>query len=588
MASLNEIRQKYPQYNDMSDQEFADKFHDKFYSDIPKEEYYKKIGFSIKEEPKIEQEQPQSLLGKTADLAQKYINEPVESSGLPSAAAGFLQGTGNIVPGIANLGIKAANLLPGVNIPEYKGFHVAPQDTGAAIGELGSFFTPGLLGKLGEVPSHISNIPHIANALKKATGIIGKSPLAIQKALKGLTSETGKSIGKNALVGAVMSPEDQGIGASLGGLGSAAGSVLGASIPKGLNKLGFGVQPGEETIKGLTYEDVSPSVEAAQRLGTPLRPSEASRNPFIAGLEGQYPRTREAAYENVELGMERNKSEKKAISNLLSKIYSPTAANNKEINTLYQNASRWNLKPEIMNQLKTDPLIKNALDEVSRNPAWKRDLGDTPENNIAYLDRAKRALYDKEKGLKVPAPSEAKQYEDARHNLVDIMDKSVPDYKKARELSELKSTRKEIKKKMKEEEIGGSSFFNKFIKNDNEFKKLNYKLRNRPEAQSMLSDMKDAWHSLINIEKPSTASYQSEKAINQARGSLQKVFEIWNQLTGKKKNLEAVKFIRSDKWIKKLQDAKDSRDKNRLESTLSDIMGKIFPGGFNAIEESSE
>jgi hypothetical protein len=37
MPSLNEIRQKYPQYNDMNDQEFADKFHAKFYSDMPKE-----------------------------------------------------------------------------------------------------------------------------------------------------------------------------------------------------------------------------------------------------------------------------------------------------------------------------------------------------------------------------------------------------------------------------------------------------------------------------------------------------------------------------------------------------------------------
>jgi len=44
--NLSELRQKYPDYNDMSDQEFADAFHGKFYSDIPKEEFYSKIGFS--------------------------------------------------------------------------------------------------------------------------------------------------------------------------------------------------------------------------------------------------------------------------------------------------------------------------------------------------------------------------------------------------------------------------------------------------------------------------------------------------------------------------------------------------------------
>lgn len=53
--NLSELRQKYPDYNDMSDQEFADAFHGKFYSDIPKEEFYSKIGFSNKapvEKPK--------------------------------------------------------------------------------------------------------------------------------------------------------------------------------------------------------------------------------------------------------------------------------------------------------------------------------------------------------------------------------------------------------------------------------------------------------------------------------------------------------------------------------------------------------
>lgn len=45
MATIQEIRNQYPQYNDMNDQELADSFHDKFYSDMPKSDFYKKIGF---------------------------------------------------------------------------------------------------------------------------------------------------------------------------------------------------------------------------------------------------------------------------------------------------------------------------------------------------------------------------------------------------------------------------------------------------------------------------------------------------------------------------------------------------------------
>lgn len=41
---ISDIRDKYPQYSDLSDNDFADKFHAKFYADMPKEQFYSKIG----------------------------------------------------------------------------------------------------------------------------------------------------------------------------------------------------------------------------------------------------------------------------------------------------------------------------------------------------------------------------------------------------------------------------------------------------------------------------------------------------------------------------------------------------------------
>src|ERR1700684_1961572 len=251
-----------------------------------------------------------SFLQKEGEFVQKNINEPVESMIRQGGemASGLALGTANIAPGIANLGIKGANLIPGNNIEEFKGFHFAPKTGNAMLGELASFFGPGMLGKINElssIPKHISSIPSIANAVKKAADVIGKSPLAIQKAMKGLTSKTGKSVGSNALLGAVMTPEDQGLGALLGGTGAGLGEGIGKVSPKIMNKLGLGKKPGEEIIEGLNYLDVAPSVEASKRLGTQLRPSEATRNPYLGGLEGKYPRTREAAKANVQYGMNR-------------------------------------------------------------------------------------------------------------------------------------------------------------------------------------------------------------------------------------------------------------------------------------------
>ena len=44
MPSIAEIRQRYPQYNDLKDTELADAFHKNFYSDIPKDKFYETLG----------------------------------------------------------------------------------------------------------------------------------------------------------------------------------------------------------------------------------------------------------------------------------------------------------------------------------------------------------------------------------------------------------------------------------------------------------------------------------------------------------------------------------------------------------------
>ena len=44
MENIAEIRQKYPQYSDMTDTAFADAMHSKFYTDIPKQDFYTQLG----------------------------------------------------------------------------------------------------------------------------------------------------------------------------------------------------------------------------------------------------------------------------------------------------------------------------------------------------------------------------------------------------------------------------------------------------------------------------------------------------------------------------------------------------------------
>lgn len=53
MPTLTEIRQQFPQYSDLSDQDLADGLYKKFYQDLPREEFEKKIGIQRKPEPTI-------------------------------------------------------------------------------------------------------------------------------------------------------------------------------------------------------------------------------------------------------------------------------------------------------------------------------------------------------------------------------------------------------------------------------------------------------------------------------------------------------------------------------------------------------
>jgi hypothetical protein len=46
MPTIAEVREKYPQYSDMSDADLASALHKKFYSDMPAEEFNQKIGFN--------------------------------------------------------------------------------------------------------------------------------------------------------------------------------------------------------------------------------------------------------------------------------------------------------------------------------------------------------------------------------------------------------------------------------------------------------------------------------------------------------------------------------------------------------------
>lgn len=173
-------------------------------------------------------EKETSWLERNAEGAQKYINEPVEALGRSARdiAGGFGQGLANIVPGLYNLGASGANEL-GANVPKSPMIDVVPHSSSATAGEILSFFAPGsFLKLLGKAPAfmHVTRnamkIPLLAESIKHASNVLGKSPVASR-------------IAGNALLGGAYSPDNPLLGIGLG----AAGGAFGEAASKGINGL---------------------------------------------------------------------------------------------------------------------------------------------------------------------------------------------------------------------------------------------------------------------------------------------------------------------------------------------------------------
>lgn len=104
---IAEVRQKFPQYSDMSDVELAAALHKKFYSDMPQAEFAAKIGLAPPEP-----EKPQRTLGESAARAGGL--------GIRDVAQGLMSLPnimGDAANSAINLGTGVINKFAGTNIP---------------------------------------------------------------------------------------------------------------------------------------------------------------------------------------------------------------------------------------------------------------------------------------------------------------------------------------------------------------------------------------------------------------------------------------------------------------------------------------
>jgi hypothetical protein len=168
--NLQEIRREYPQYNDLSDQELSDNLYNKFYTDIPREEFNNKIGYtSTTTSPEQEQgtiDQVMEALRSAGDAisnmdVKTLLQYVKENQSLPGGIGGTITGAilgflspipgGTIIGGIlgGGIGSGAGSISSDITMDRDVDIAKALTEAGISIGADLAFLGLGKIAKPG-------------------------------------------------------------------------------------------------------------------------------------------------------------------------------------------------------------------------------------------------------------------------------------------------------------------------------------------------------------------------------------------------------------------------------------------------------
>lgn len=258
---IGEIRQKYPQYDDMSDKELADALHAKHYSDMPINEFYSKIGLT-QAGPKHGAVVPEQSMGDEV-LRQLGLTAKHTLAGL-SSIPGMV---GDAANATLNLPIRAINAATGSNIPT---FGLASDELKR---RLNSVF-PQERTPTERVVGNASQM--LAAAPVMGAGAINSGIEALAPLASNMAAQAGSALG-GGLAGGVtkeVAPDSPWLQAGATLLGSLAGGG-GVAVAQGMakSKQAAAAIPTNEQIKSAA----SAAYDTADNAGVVIKPDAVKR-----------------------------------------------------------------------------------------------------------------------------------------------------------------------------------------------------------------------------------------------------------------------------------------------------------------------
>lgn len=559
------------------------------------------------EEEEIDWSSPLSSSKKPESLKEKVLRYGVKG---PAASLGkFGNQLLNIPSNVAalvgpNNVSKALSYNPDFNYRQAVGLPAEQNLADIAIGlapdVLGAFAVPA--ANLGRAGTTIGKIPKAGKYISKilAEGL----PQAGYSALLSHPEDALENAGRTGAAMAPFSVASQ-LAQSTSPWARRGAQVLGGLLGyelghEGTNALGFsplysqgagliGGALGARTFtsqkmledaltRGIDTTKVKERLDASRRLEMDyLTPAEAGLNPFLAQEQGSLGKTKEGAKHLFDKSQKRIESEGKAINKVLDTIYSEEKMS-PQIKKLYEEAYPVKFPEEFSTKFENNEIIRRAKNKVENNTAFKENLKGVPKNSLAYWDHVKQALDDMiQVSSRKGNQKEAKILKESRNSLRDEMDLYSPEYTQARALVERKKVRDSLESVFnKKGERSGTNFY-RALNDEKKFDELMHHLRNVPEAQEKLKDMRLIFKDLIGTPGIKGAAVLEKTSMNRSRSSTQDIMHMLeNKLTQGKYDKQMIDFITSPNWDRMMLDINKISDKQKRMAKFLEIFGKTI------------
>lgn len=307
-TKLEDLRKKFPDYNDMSDEAFASAYHRKFYSDIPFDDFAQRIGLtpSLARAPQgtslVESFPQGGMIVRNEETGVESFTDGTYSTSDPSMIKMIKAAGGDaaaVVKGqsaqemIGEVPTRILSAMKGM--PFFRGYvePVAGAMSSAASQYYGDGVSPAQAQSVIQeaIAGRELEAPKTTAASRLATGIATAAPFAPKLAAESLAGKVTQGVGYGAplaalegavagygegrLPEAVSQAKSGGLGGALFGaaapvVGAGSGFVYGKYLEKPvrdiLQKIGF-KDTAAQVVKDTLAMDSATAVESAERMG---------------------------------------------------------------------------------------------------------------------------------------------------------------------------------------------------------------------------------------------------------------------------------------------------------------------------------